>query len=689
MHTTFLFTLLILATMCKSRPIAQREAPSILNVGKTQEGLEKVLQPMCFEINSYLDPESRKSWPCEPLTFENAAITEREFTRRQQKDNATDISNQIQVQFKCNEVPDKQCNKAKKEFELAGQILSASIKFSQPILIDAQYLSFSKADPTKNGFLGFAGPTRAHPVKDDDGVVRLYPQALVKERNLNGTDFSQSDITAYFNADIPLSFIDEDQTKPQNKTAFLEVVVHELVHGLGFGSSWNNNIAPGQKFLTPQIIFTKSPNQSISVSGFMESIFDRFLVTLPENERLTEITKQLNQFNDGNPVTVQNEAEFQTMFFKSPQAAIAEKMMNKATGGQSGQGIAFVPSQDTGVNQVLLETSLNPYTFGSSISHVDKKTHLNTHDSLMKHNADLGKSFEQTIREFGNPVGPELTSILKTMGYKVEPASKEEVLLLIEKARQFSANIPSDGPNPSVNDDASPDATESSDTSPSVSERGGGNPNASESSVAIPSIRPKVSTDPRVTEFAGESTSVRAIASASTSVKPTTILSPSVSSIRASTRVNSIASTSVGAIGDAKPSVGPVANAKSRVRPIIDTSPSARSIIGASTSVRSIASPSVGAIGGVKPSTRPVASARPSVSPIKGASPNVRAVGGTKPDVKPEADTRPGVSPIKVANSNVRAIGGTKPNVRPVVGAVPHVRPNTGVNPNVGPIPEV
>ncbi|CAG8731290.1 8955_t:CDS:2, partial [Funneliformis mosseae] len=73
---------------------------------------------------------------------------------------------------------------------------------------------------------------------------------------------------------------------------------------------------------------------------------------------------------------------------------------------------------------VILETAINPFVQGSSVSHMDFATYLNTSDFLMMYKAVVGKTIEELIKDGGNypggVIGPKLKLMLETIGYTTE-----------------------------------------------------------------------------------------------------------------------------------------------------------------------------------------------------------------------------------------------------------------------------
>ncbi|CAJ0829740.1 8997_t:CDS:2 [Entrophospora sp. SA101] len=182
----------------------------------------------------------------------------------------------IKFNITCN-FPEKLgfCDKVAKNLDTTGKIISDVIKFSEPITVD---IAFKSQDPAS---LGFARSTRRIRLKGGDGVVRLYPQSLVKQFGLaTHPEFLPSDITAEFNSDKEYWFEDDVTPITPKQTAFVLLTTHELMHGLGFLSLWRPNFS-GENVteLVPFPNFIDAPTPpAVIFNGFYESIFDRFLI---------------------------------------------------------------------------------------------------------------------------------------------------------------------------------------------------------------------------------------------------------------------------------------------------------------------------------------------------------------------------------------------------------------------------
>ncbi|KAL1924207.1 uncharacterized protein VTP21DRAFT_7242 [Calcarisporiella thermophila] len=381
----------------------------------------------CLEYIDPLDQRKKKVWPCSAIEAEMEGVESLE--KRQER--ADTQESQFKINFKCRAGNQALCNKAQADFELAGKLLSDSLVLKKPITVDAEFFSFCReidgncARP--NNILGFAAPARMFPMKDVDGEVRMFPQSLVKQMT-DKADFAKDDITARFNSDFPYRFAQDGENAPRvrGQTDFLELIMHEMTHGLGFLSLWGDEVAPGaSRLLTPMLNLRIQKDGSAIFTGFSESAFDRFMATFPDGSSMTEQTKQLNQFNNGKPFNAKTPLELAQAVDQSPQGKIARAMMAKAT---QFKGMGFVPAGKQASDAFFLETSLNPFVQGSSVSHVDQRTHQRNADRLMIFESDPNISFVQSIQRFGGPVGPELLSVFKSIGYSVREVSSEQVL---------------------------------------------------------------------------------------------------------------------------------------------------------------------------------------------------------------------------------------------------------------------
>ncbi|RHZ70606.1 hypothetical protein Glove_269g15 [Diversispora epigaea] len=335
--------------------------------------------------------------------------------------NSENSTNMFVVTFTCDAKNKTLCSKVKNVFDIAGTIITSVLSLNTPINVNASFLDFCTAWGQCEGpgllTLGGAAPTRSIPLQDNDGLVRLYPQSLVKQFQFKQhPQFGPFDITALFNsAGTNFWFHGDPKIKPEQQD-FLYVVLHEMIHGLGLASNWDDYINDTPEALTPQISLAVE-DDLITFNGFLESAFDKYLIQIPSGKRISSITDQLNLFSNGKGSKFSDSDDFITKFKSSPQYSLAVDMMKNAVNFYS---LGFLPRGGSNFSDlIILETSLNPYQSGSSVSHLDLITYNSTSDFLMKYLADRGIDMNTLLSDHKSqsPIGPKLKLLLETLGY--------------------------------------------------------------------------------------------------------------------------------------------------------------------------------------------------------------------------------------------------------------------------------
>ncbi|CAG8503478.1 7613_t:CDS:2, partial [Diversispora eburnea] len=348
--------------------------------------------------------------------------------------------NMFEIDFTCDKnTSNKTCEKARNAFETAGMIISSAIKLKKKIHVNATFTKFCGVFLNCSGGsspIGYGIPARFIQLKDEDSVIRLYPQALVKQfDSLNHPEYNKYDITALFNSESTAYWFSGDPNPPTyNQIDFTLVILHEFIHGLGLITLWVDYFNPTPEGLVPFPSFLKNPNGftdyngTITFTGFEESVFDKYLVfTDNDNNKdpekyLTSIREKINSFAGGPEANTKfdNSSSFITSFVNSSNYNYAKDLLTKATIPRS---IGFLPHNAKNNNDIIIvETSLKPLITGSSLSHLDNDTYVDTPDFLMRYRAPRGISLETLYLANGGDkdnkcaIGPKTIEILETLG---------------------------------------------------------------------------------------------------------------------------------------------------------------------------------------------------------------------------------------------------------------------------------
>ncbi|KAG2209445.1 hypothetical protein INT47_008288 [Mucor saturninus] len=358
---------------------------------------------MCLDAPAeFLGKPIRFQWnPCE--TQHHLQLRKRSYFR----------SAPMEIAFQCLHTEPSICNKAERAFQKAGKTIASTFLFKEPVRVNATMMSFCQVtgECGKNMMtLGGSSPARAIPLLNSDGMTRLHPQALVKQFGLTDHPaFAPFDIIGIFNADAPFWFEEDNVPIGRNQADFSFVILHELMHGLGFYSGWNEYIGPHMitpdpsPFLANQLMLSINPGTTaIHPSQFLESAMDR-LMTDEKRRFLSEHTRELNRM----------EAESLEALVVDPRFKAVQSVSEFAT--EPGTlGIQLSKEE-----WVVLETGLTPFQPGSSISHVAYSEYTHTPDFLMRFMQDRGLTLQEAVQrgEGKGPIGPLLLRIFEEMGY--------------------------------------------------------------------------------------------------------------------------------------------------------------------------------------------------------------------------------------------------------------------------------
>ncbi|CAG8718784.1 12350_t:CDS:2, partial [Funneliformis mosseae] len=336
----------------------------------------------------------------------------------------------FKVKLDCRSDNKTLCNNINLAFNRASKTISTVLKLNTQIVVNATLYNFCEGltpetcGPELSNRLGQAGPTMLYALEDDDGMERLYPQALVKQFQFpKNPTFNEFDINAEFNTKFPLWF-EEDGPIEASETDFFYVMIHELMHGLGFLSLWTK--ISDKLELIPMFVpkFSGTNGAQINDTTLIkdvtvkESALDKSMIFLSNGSPVSSITKHISDYMIKNP----GETDLFEKFGQSEIKMLTDMYILATTP----KSLGLLPRGSTNFvsDAIILETAINPFIQGSSISHFDLATYQNTSDFLMMFQAVDGKTIEELIKDGGNypggVIGPKLKLMLETIGYATE-----------------------------------------------------------------------------------------------------------------------------------------------------------------------------------------------------------------------------------------------------------------------------
>lgn len=393
---------------------------------------------LCYEPLSVLEPWKRRAIKCKLVKTKSMAAAA-SLPSNSTADRGNVNKNILKVDLSCRASNQQLCEDIRTAMTSAGIMLGNILNIANPLYVNATFINFcselGKCATEKFTLLGGAAPARSFLLTDVDGMTRSFPQALLKQlRPQEHPEYSHYDISALFNTEADWWFAGNGQIKPDQHD-FLFVVLHELIHGLGFTSAWNDYINDTPLALTPNPL---APGQSSDedkaylFTGFYENAFDRFLVEIPSMEPLSNYTKMLNGFAFGNSSTnltavknviknYTNQDDFIQHFTASPAyQKVSTKLLSLAT--EKGR-LGFRPDDGDPTQVIVMETNIGHFVMGSSIMHVDYEGYQDKPDFLMRFLQDPGKTLTDCVDKAGNPpggaLGPQLRRMLSALGYPV------------------------------------------------------------------------------------------------------------------------------------------------------------------------------------------------------------------------------------------------------------------------------
>jgi hypothetical protein len=355
----------------------------------------------------------------------------------------------FQITFNCEIKNTGICRKAEKDFKDAAYKIAEVVNiYAGPILINATLTSFCELahpdgsacnadDPTRRK-LGQAYPYASHPAKavnpsDGDTDIYLYPQALFKQLNIVSKgvpDYAEYDITAEFNSDVNWYFHNQNTDRIDDEQHdFVYVAIHELVHGLGFITSWRDLFEDMQlKYLAPRVITATKGSENVIMGWQHMQIFDKYIQMNKTGAYLKDRGKVIMEYGNNNEIVSQ--IDWIDGFHKSQSGQLAQEIYDIAT---SGKRVFTVESIDKDIT-TYLHTIKGNFVAGTCIGHLDDDEYTNKPDFLLRPFVRKGEDIDDLIEKgsfaymseiekarkelwWMSPFGPHLLSILEMIGW--------------------------------------------------------------------------------------------------------------------------------------------------------------------------------------------------------------------------------------------------------------------------------
>lgn len=202
--------------------------------------------------------------------------------------------------------------------------------------------------------------------------------------------------------------------------------------------------------------------------GFVEFPLDKYISYKADDgpHPFSYITSQLNQFYDSN-VVFRNMVDLANSWYDSNAYGYAKQVYARSVSQLD------VLAVIQGESVVMLETSVQPYSTGSSLCHVDQSTYLNSSDYLMVYTANRGVGIDALNQIFPDgPIGPKLKRVMAALGYNINSVKTIRPILHYWNPPNGLVGSNSN-PNPSltinINGPARSPAASASSSTPSVS----------------------------------------------------------------------------------------------------------------------------------------------------------------------------------------------------------------------------
>ncbi|KAJ9073846.1 hypothetical protein DSO57_1012176 [Entomophthora muscae] len=315
------------------------------------------------------------------------------------------------------------CGKIKNALVLMARFLE-NVFVIKHLNIKATFMSFCEKKKICNtGNLGLSTSSRFIRISEDN-VNIFYPQPLFNHKFPTEAKNQQPfDMYVDLNSDADFYFPD-DYFREQRSTqpAFMDTLVHEVNHGLGFLSSLKCRIPrvviPLYSTIT-RITTNASGITSTKQLLFAFNAFDKHILVSDANKTIFEYAKEVNRLG---PLDVVGETSTAELLTTCPHRKVFDEITRFA---DTPQNFVFQTSNNI---SVPLETRI--LSRGFAPSHMDNETYVNSKDSTMRAKRNQGTGihnmFNKTQKWITSPYGPDIQAVFTTLGYSLNPEPKYE-----------------------------------------------------------------------------------------------------------------------------------------------------------------------------------------------------------------------------------------------------------------------
>lgn len=364
----------------------------------------------------------------------------------------------VKIQFMCNSSDVKTCNKARNAYQNVADTMTSLLNLRQNVTILAQYLSFCQAfdECGRLDLLGSARPSQywMMPGSSKVDTSYMYPQSLARQLTDDLPFGDSPDIIASFNSDekpgatLSKFWFSGDGDIQTTQYDFEYVVLHEIIHGLGFLTSLSTylpdpaksnqstivsgsmaNSLPLVSFNVNMAWNTKTGAPEISPTGDLPYIFDKFLVENSTGVPLSTMYRGLlsaTEFGSNNDTMAYS--AFLSKLSNSSQMRLMKKLYRlfctkssvrfQTLDGASGAFANVDVQAAKSYSSIMLETK-GSFKAGTSVSHFEQDTFTNTADFLMRPSGSSGVTLDKLSRN-KFPIGQDGLYALATLGYRLK-----------------------------------------------------------------------------------------------------------------------------------------------------------------------------------------------------------------------------------------------------------------------------